>query len=392
MGPTSAPFIHTVVEAMKLAFADREAYYGDPDFVNVPIETLLSDAYSDERRKLIGDKASMELRPGRVEGYEQQVEHTLKALRELSTTDRKVTGGEPTMASMRSARRGDTVHIDVIDRFGNMIAAMPSGGWLQSSPVIPELGFMLNSRAQMFWLEEGLAGVPATGKAAAHDAHAVARGERRRALHGVRLARWRPTGAMAIACCSCATSITASICRKRSTCRCRIRRISRPRFYPREQKPGHLAAEEIFGAGGSRRVARARTRGGHGAGMDGRTPRGGKPRHGRVAAWSGHAAPDAGLRRSVVRMRCLLALREDYFGKSNVAPARIPKLLRSEFRRESVVTRADEQTDPLFAALDQRRDDGADRNSGRLCSGRHSLREKSRTYFPCGGSFRELER
>jgi gamma-glutamyltranspeptidase / glutathione hydrolase len=53
-------------------------------------------------------------------------------------------------------RRGDTVHIDVIDRWGNMVSATPSGGWLQSSPVIPELGFALNSRAQMFWLEPGL--------------------------------------------------------------------------------------------------------------------------------------------------------------------------------------------------------------------------------------------
>jgi gamma-glutamyltranspeptidase/glutathione hydrolase len=156
MGPASAQFLHTLVEAMKLAFADREAYYGDPDFVKVPMETLLSDAYNDERRKLISDRASRELRPGRVPGYELQVERTMKALRELSTTDRKVAGGEPTLASMRSARRGDTVHIDVVDRHGNMIAAMPSGGWLQSSPVIPELGFMLNSRAQMFWLEPGL--------------------------------------------------------------------------------------------------------------------------------------------------------------------------------------------------------------------------------------------
>ena len=116
MGPTSATFIHTVVEAMKLAFADREAYYGDPDFVDVPIDTLLSDAYSNERRKLIGEQASRELRPGHVNGFERQVERTLEVLRDLSTMDREITGGEPTMASMRSARRGDTVHIDVIDR------------------------------------------------------------------------------------------------------------------------------------------------------------------------------------------------------------------------------------------------------------------------------------
>src|ERR671913_795781 len=58
MGPTSGEFVHTAVEAMKLAFADREAYYGDPDFIDVPIQALLSDAYNDERRKLITDKAS----------------------------------------------------------------------------------------------------------------------------------------------------------------------------------------------------------------------------------------------------------------------------------------------------------------------------------------------
>ena len=55
-----------------------------------------------------------------------------------------------------SEKRGDTVHLDVIDKWGNMVAATPSGGWLQSSPVIPGLGFPLNTRAQMFWLDEGL--------------------------------------------------------------------------------------------------------------------------------------------------------------------------------------------------------------------------------------------
>jgi gamma-glutamyltranspeptidase/glutathione hydrolase len=60
--------------------------------------------------------------------------------------------------------RGDTVHIDVIDRFGNMVSATPSGGWLQSSPAIPKLGFALNSRAQMFWLNPGLPASLAPGK------------------------------------------------------------------------------------------------------------------------------------------------------------------------------------------------------------------------------------
>src|SRR5690606_10050632 len=63
--------------------------------------------------------------------------------------------GEPTVGP-RGASRGDTVHLDVIDRFGNIVSATPSGGWLQSSPTIPGLGFALGTRAQMFWLKPGL--------------------------------------------------------------------------------------------------------------------------------------------------------------------------------------------------------------------------------------------
>jgi gamma-glutamyltranspeptidase/glutathione hydrolase len=169
MGPSSAAFIHTVTEAMKLAFADREAYYGDPDFVDVPLDALLSDAYADERRKLITDRASLELRPGTIPGYEDQVARTMANLARVSISDGSVQNNEPTAAEMRvtqtaTVKRGDTVHIDVIDRWGNMVAATPSGGWLQSSPVIPELGFPLNSRAQAFWLEPGLPASLAPGK------------------------------------------------------------------------------------------------------------------------------------------------------------------------------------------------------------------------------------
>jgi gamma-glutamyltranspeptidase/glutathione hydrolase len=166
MGPASPDFVHHVVEAMKLAFADREAYYGDPDFVKVPLTTLLSEDYAAGRRGLIGERASLELRPGAVSGYEAQVAQALGALGAIVRPGQgDASVGEPTMASMVAAgRRGDTVHIDVIDRWGNMIAATPSGGWLQSSPVIPELGFPLNSRAQMFWLEEGLPASLAPGK------------------------------------------------------------------------------------------------------------------------------------------------------------------------------------------------------------------------------------
>lgn len=168
MEPAGEAFVHTVTEAMKLAFADREAYYGDPSFVKVPMETLLSSDYAAERRKLITQRASHELRPGTVEGFELQVARMLKGVRKLGSTQQQAgTFGEPTMQSMQavaSARRGDTVHIDAIDQWGNMISATPSGGWLQSSPIIPELGFALNTRAQMFWLEEGLPASLAPGK------------------------------------------------------------------------------------------------------------------------------------------------------------------------------------------------------------------------------------
>jgi gamma-glutamyltranspeptidase/glutathione hydrolase len=169
-GPASAEFVHLTTEAMKLAFADREVYYGDPDFVQVPLQHLLSDAYNDERRRLVGREASRELRPGTVPGYEKQLAHAMDTLARLSPiTGAGAPVSEPTMADMRAAgagsvKRGDTTHIDVIDRWGNMVSATPSGGWFQSSPVIPELGFPLSTRAQMFWLEPGLPGTLAPRK------------------------------------------------------------------------------------------------------------------------------------------------------------------------------------------------------------------------------------
>ena len=152
--PRSADFVHLVTEVMKLAFADREAFYGDPDHSAIPIETLLSRDYAALRRADLGKSASLDQRPGRIEGYEAWAEAAI-ARTKSKTEAAGVGAGEPTMAHL-TERRGDTVHIDVIDRWGNMIAATPSGGWLQSSPVVPGLGMPLNSRAQMFWLDEGL--------------------------------------------------------------------------------------------------------------------------------------------------------------------------------------------------------------------------------------------
>jgi gamma-glutamyltranspeptidase/glutathione hydrolase len=138
-----AEFVHVLTEAAKLALADRDASYGDAE---VPLERLLSKEYAAERRRLIENEASGELRPGLGRLPSLVVDHGRRA----------AGAGEPT--------RGDTVHVDVADHFGNMVSATPSGGWLQSSPTIPALGWPLGTRAQMFWLEEGLPSSLAPGK------------------------------------------------------------------------------------------------------------------------------------------------------------------------------------------------------------------------------------
>jgi gamma-glutamyltranspeptidase/glutathione hydrolase len=146
MGLGSAQYVHTVMECAKLAFADREAWYGDPAFVDVPLDALLSAPYNDERRALVGDEASRELRPGAPAGRPPR----LASHGHVAPGGAGVGAGEPTLHA------GDTCHVDVADRFGNLVSATPSGGWLHSSPVIPSLGFPLGTRAQMFVLDEGL--------------------------------------------------------------------------------------------------------------------------------------------------------------------------------------------------------------------------------------------
>ena len=128
--------VHVVTECAKLSFADRDALYGDAPGAETPLERLLSREYNDERRALVTEDASDDYVPG------------LGRLPTVVGAFVTPGGGEPT--------RGDTVHLDTVDRWGNMVSATPSGGWLHSSPVIPALGWPLGTRAQMFWLEEGL--------------------------------------------------------------------------------------------------------------------------------------------------------------------------------------------------------------------------------------------
>ncbi|MFJ6701861.1 MULTISPECIES: gamma-glutamyltransferase family protein [unclassified Streptomyces] len=152
----SADYLHLLVEGCKLAMADREAWYGDA--AEVPLAELLSGAYNARRRRLVGTKASDELRPGSPGGRVPRLPAYARVEAARSTAFDPLGGGEPTVAQVAAdgTTRGDTCHLDVVDRWGNMVAATPSGGWLQSNPVVPELGFPLGTRLQMTWLEEGL--------------------------------------------------------------------------------------------------------------------------------------------------------------------------------------------------------------------------------------------
>ncbi|KZE91266.1 gamma-glutamyltransferase family protein [Microbacterium sp. TNHR37B] len=144
LDPGTPDGAHHIVEALKLALADRDAYFGD----GADVTALLEDSYVAQRRDLIGDRASRQWRPGSPAGLTPfRPPLTRTAARPLPGA------GEPTVDAS-GATRGDTCHIDVVDRWGNIVSVTPSGGWLQSSPAVPELGFCLGTRLQMCWLDE----------------------------------------------------------------------------------------------------------------------------------------------------------------------------------------------------------------------------------------------
>lgn len=150
LSPDTLVGAHATVEAWKLAMADREAWFGDS--AEVPLDDLVDGGYLAGRAALVGESAHLGVRPGRPGDREPRMAEL--ALR-TSTHVTDPGAGEPTVRR-EGVPRGDTCHIDVVDRWGNMISATPSGGWLQSSPTVPELGFALGSRLQMMRLEQGL--------------------------------------------------------------------------------------------------------------------------------------------------------------------------------------------------------------------------------------------
>jgi gamma-glutamyltranspeptidase / glutathione hydrolase len=139
LGHNTPAYIHVVTEALKLAMADRERYYGDPDFVQVPLDDLLAKEYAAERRKLIDfNKAAPEMPPygdpiaGRAVGGTMDVNGLLGSA-----------GGNA----------GDTTHLQVVDEEGNIFVATPSGGRLNGGCVVPGLGFTLSHRSEIFYLD-----------------------------------------------------------------------------------------------------------------------------------------------------------------------------------------------------------------------------------------------
>jgi len=146
LGHNTPAYVHLVTEAMKLCFADRERYYGDPRFVDVPMDTLLAPAYAAERRKLIGERAWPEMPPaGHVAGS-QAVSRAVEAA--------AAAGGDG---------GGDTSYVCVVDREGNAFSATPSdSSW--DGPVIPGLGFVPSTRGSQSWAVPGHASSVAPGK------------------------------------------------------------------------------------------------------------------------------------------------------------------------------------------------------------------------------------
>ena len=151
LDPSTEVGAHTILEALKLAMADRDTYYGDAD---VDLDWLLSDSYAVSRRELITEQASAEFRPGLGRDGAAPV-FTTPLIPEGADKEELIKAGigEPTVQK-NGTNNGDTCHLDVVDRWGNMISATPSGGWLQSSPTVPGLGFCLGTRLQMMWLDE----------------------------------------------------------------------------------------------------------------------------------------------------------------------------------------------------------------------------------------------
>ena len=161
MGHASADYLHTVVEAMKLAYADRDSYYADPEFVKVPGEGLLSKAYAKERAKLIDPKrASKSYIAGDPLPYDSTVKQWpyWKANVQDGTTDSSqavsLADARASLGQDSSGVQKDTTHMTVIDKDGNIFDSTPSGGWIGGAVILGDTGIGMSVRGEQFWLDK----------------------------------------------------------------------------------------------------------------------------------------------------------------------------------------------------------------------------------------------
>ena len=160
MGYASADYLHTVVEAMKLAYADRDSFYADPAFVKVPAEGLLSKAYAKERAALIDPKkASTSFIAGDPTKYDSQVKTWTywKANVQGNASTTRAPGDPDALSSLGLDSGGvskDTTHMAIIDKDGNMFDVTPSGGWVPGAVILGDTGIGMSVRGEQFWLDK----------------------------------------------------------------------------------------------------------------------------------------------------------------------------------------------------------------------------------------------
>jgi gamma-glutamyltranspeptidase/glutathione hydrolase len=160
MGYASADYLHTIVEAMKLAYADRDSYYADPAFVKVPSEGLLSKAYAKERAALIDrTRASTTFVAGDPLRFDSQVKvwPYWKADVRASATSARAASDPLLLSSLGQDSAGvskDTTHMAVIDKDGNIFDVTPSGGWVTGAVILGDTGIGMSVRGEQFWLDK----------------------------------------------------------------------------------------------------------------------------------------------------------------------------------------------------------------------------------------------
>ena len=158
MGHNSADYLHTIVEAFKLAYADRDTYYGDTEFVDIPAEGLLSKEYAAERAQLIDlERASETFAAGDPFAFDPTHDREEWPYWVADAANPPPERLQVAAADRPTDTMKDTTHIAVIDRDGNIFDSTPSGGWIGGAVVLGDTGIAMSVRGEQFWLDESRA-------------------------------------------------------------------------------------------------------------------------------------------------------------------------------------------------------------------------------------------